>query len=108
MRILNEVLLASGNMSGNITSPAVSTAHMGYLTVAAIYVGTVPTGTLKLQCSLDSGVNWIDIPSMSVAISASGSSLFEMKEFGYPQVRAVYTFTSGTGSLLLQVNGKGF
>jgi len=106
MRIYNETLVSSAAMTGNVTSGAALLDHMGLAAVHAVWTGT-PTGTLKAQASLD-GANWIDIPSVTQSLAGSaGGVLWQLTDIGYNNLRVVYTFSSGTGSLTVFVNAKG-
>lgn len=105
MKIFEYQLINAGDMSGNITSPSQQVTFMINACVQAVYAGS-PTGTLKLQISNDN-VNWTDYSGSSQAISAAGSFAYLLADIGYPWLRVVYTFTSGTGTLNVTINAKG-
>jgi hypothetical protein len=77
-----------------------------------IFTGN-PNGTLKLQGSNDSvqlikdPVNWTDIQGSSVVITASGNTVYNVTDVMYNWVRVVYTAVSGTGTCVINANGKG-
>lgn len=117
MRILREVLLTAGDASGNLNSAPLLLAHaVGY--AIQFEITGAPVGTVKLQGSNDpipdaqfipaAPVNWTDISGATAAVSAAGSGMFNASGVYYNWVRAVYTFTSGTGALSIQGNAKGF
>jgi len=65
------------------------------------YTGA-PTGTFKLQASVDSNdspVNWEDLPFTSAATGIPGTVLFNIANVFYSWVRIVYTRTGGTGTI---------
>lgn len=114
MKILNELLINAGDMSGDITSAAQQLDYTIGFSVQLVFAGS-PVGTFKLQSSCDPSVypaaptNWDDITSSSQAISAAGSGTYNFNQTpGFKYVRAVYTRTSGTGTLNARINTKGF
>lgn len=117
LRIKNQVLLSAVDASINESTAAVDLENMLGYSIQAIFTGA-PVGTLKLQGSDDwtpdaqfvqpPPTNWTDITGSSTAVSAAGSVLFNTANSYYRWVRAVYTATSGSGTLTIQVNAKGF
>ena len=61
---------------------------------------------MKLQASTD-GLNWFDIAGKSAAITAAGSTLFEMNDAYYNRARGVLAMTAGRINLTLRANAKG-
>lgn len=119
MRLSNEILLNKGNASGNLISNQGLVAHVFGCTVQAIVEGSA-TGSLKLQGSNDPVpdasfkvvtfpvANWIDITDAVAPINGTGAGEFELADVFYNWIRAVYTAGSGTGTLTIQLNTKGF
>lgn len=90
-------------------------------------------GTLKLQGSNDNvangqppysspndPTNWADIPNellsvvavastaaVAVSVSAAGSVLLPAQDIAYKWIRAVWTYTSGSGTIVVNVHGIG-
>lgn len=124
MRNSQENLLAIGgtqnsmgtDMSGNLTSPAIYLGHVVNFSVQAVFTGS-PIGAFKLQASNDPGVsandyakavNWTDITSSTIAVTAAGNIAMNVVNAGYQWVRLVYTFSSGTGTITVaQIVTKG-
>ncbi len=120
MRNSNDAIITNGDMStASITSDVINMENILFLAVQGVWTGT-PTGTLKLQGSCDTGLtiagnvtgsgvtNWTDITSATTAPSGSaGSGFIEVKETGLKWVRAVYTRSSGSGTLNVRFNAKG-
>lgn len=119
MRIANDALTLSGtDMRDDITSSAVWLGHICNFSIQLVFTGT-PNGTLKLQCSNDSGgpdvsnpslTNWTDITGSSQAITASGNHTWNVQNCGYKWVRLYWTdATSGNPSTLTvaRMNVKG-
>lgn len=52
------------------------------------------SGSIKLQMSYD-GTNWADVPSSTIAISATGSTLQNYRDYNSLELRSVYTHTAG-------------
>ena len=107
MRTENLIILASGDMSqATLTSSSVPCVWMEDCCVQSVYTGA-PNGSLKLQVTCD-GTNWTDLSSpAAVSIAAAGSCIFQLSNIGYTGLRAVYTKSSGTGSLTIVANAKG-
>lgn len=107
--ILSAVDTASQN--GNVidANQLISGSFMAY------FGDITATGTFKIQASNDpcaSGgptanlfvpVNWVDIPSASVAVASGASVLITIAQMNYRWIRAVYTRSAG-GSSTVNVN----
>jgi len=121
MRIQNEALTLDGtDMESTITSNAVWLAHIAHYSIQVVFTGS-PNGTFKLQASNDVGAkdggglssptitNWTDIPSSSLAVSASGSSLWTISNAGYRWVRVVWTNSASSTAAITSIrfNVKG-
>lgn len=92
----------------------------GYSIQAAI-TGTI-TGTMNLQGSDDFGTiqpggpdngapgvtNWSDITGSSTSIAGAGSAIWNAEGVFYKWVRVNYVATSGTGTITIRINTKGF
>lgn len=119
MRILNESLLSGGDMSGSLNSAPLNLEFAFGYAIQCEFTGS-PVGTIKLQGSNDSTpdanfqfsnfapTNWTDITGTSTAVTTNGSILFNAASVYYRWVRVVYTVTSGSGSLSVVGNTKGF
>ncbi len=120
MRISNDLALDGAEMTDTetIESAAIWIGHAAGAAIQAVWTGT-PEGTLKLQCSVDptqpqpgitpSLTNWEDIADSEYAVAgAAGSYTWNVDAAYFPWVRAVYTNASGTGSLNVRFNSKGF
>jgi len=101
-----DVLVDAGSMAGNITSSSQQLTNIFGYSVQAVYTGS-PVGTIKLQASLDR-TTWNDVSNSSTAISAAGSTLWNISDVQYPYLRVVYTRDSGSGVLTVKFFGKGF
>lgn len=119
MRILNETLLSAASVATTATSaPLLLEYAFGY-SIQCVFTGT-PTGTLILQASDDFNpaanfnvatfepTNWTSITGSSTNITAAGNVLFNTGDIYYRYVRAVYTPVSGSGTLTIVGNAKGF
>lgn len=100
------VALVSGqSLSASYTSNPQQTINMFGYSIQAVFTGS-PNGAFKLQASLD-GANWDDIADSSESVTEAGNIVWNVSSVQYPQVRVVYTRSSGTGSLSLYFFGKG-
>lgn len=119
MRILNEKLLnaVDASVSQNSAHGLLASAF-GY-SLQAVITGTA-TGTLKLQGSNDpvpdasflvptfTVSNWTDILDSTQSVTGAGTLLYNVEGVFYNWVRAVYTASSGTGTITIIFNSKGF
>lgn len=130
MRQFHQQLMLSGSVSGsvNTTSLGFPLKNMEGYSVQAVFSqsGSLPplgvTGSFKLQASNgrtflqqnDPCANiksWVDLPGTLQILSASAGShasfLWNMSSAYYGAVRVFVSGTSGTGSLDINVVGKG-
>lgn len=107
MRILNEVLpLPSTDMSASIVSNGQSIEHLPFVTVYLVWSGA-PTGSLVIQLGPTVNGPWFDADTTALA-GAVGTKRVPFLEIGDAFMRVKYVFTSGTGTLAVNVTGKGF
>ena len=106
----NEVqIISNGDMSGNITGSSYDMSQSFGYKVYFTWTGS-PTGTVKMQGSLDGSI-WYDIPdsgASGITGGTSGSLQFKDATCMDIFVRPVFTFSSGTGTLNVQIAKKGF
>lgn len=96
---------------------AIDTGQMLYMSAQVVTTAaSSPVFTVKLQASNDVCItgnaptpfvpsNWTDIASATVSVSAAGVMLIPKTDICYRWVRAVVTFTSGTGTVAVNVFG---
>ena len=119
MRVLHEILLPSSDASITEISLPGLLAHVWGYSVQAIFTGT-PVGSIRLQGSSDPApdanfsaanypvVNWTDIANSTQVVSGAGTVAYDVVKTGYNWVRAIYTASSGTGTVTIQFVTKGF
>lgn len=104
--IFNYKLLDNVSIASNVISDSVDLSLADGYAIQAYWSGTA-VGSLKLQVSNDN-VNWTDYAGSTVAVtSGPGNAIWLEADAMYDKVRVVYTSTSGTGNLTVQINGKG-
>lgn len=115
MRVINVIIESGVIMNTNINSQPLNLNQMFGYSIQAVYTGT-PTGTFKLQCSVDANsgninpVNWTDIANTPFVVASAGSFTWNVYDVMYNWVRLVYTDASGgtsTAVLTATYNGKG-
>lgn len=117
-------VITSGAMVGNVTSLITIIQKVSLITYTFSWSGTAPVGTLKFQVSNDYSIdsqggvanagNWGDVSfttgtgtAASIAVSGTtGTANINTPLLGAYAIRAVYTATSGTGTLQGYVCGK--
>jgi hypothetical protein len=119
MRLLNEVLLNAGDASVNFQTPHGLVAYVFGYNIQLIIAGT-PVGVVSLQGSSDpvpeanfkvpsfTVANWTDIAGSSQNVTGAGTLDYNMADSYYNWVRVIYTSTSGTGTITVRLNTKGF
>lgn len=106
MRVFEYQLLSNGSLSGNLISPSQQLTQMAMCSIQASWSGSSPVGSLRLQISNNNTV-WSDYTGSGVAVNGDGNFLWNLINTAFQYVRVVYSFTSGTGTLSITVNGKG-
>lgn len=108
------VAINAGDASTTINSIQIDSSNYLYATVQNTSTSTA-AGTLKVQGSNDqvtSGVgtvvNWTDIASRTVAVTAASQTNIDAFLIGFKWMRLVFTNSSGTGALTSTVTLKGF
>lgn len=95
-------IVRSGDMSGDVTGPAVQMSFMDNVGIQVKWTGT-PTGTLDVQVSLDPmNLGWQSVPFSPTPTQPAGSSgtdWYEVNQSPAAYVRLIYTRMSGTGTL---------
>ena|SRR3984957_17916264 len=130
MKDLNEVILGigpGGELIGSGTDASVSqtseSVNLNYrygIAIQAVLTGT-PVGTLSLQGSCDFGapnnpqaggnnqvVNWTDISGSASPVTGAGTASWNYQGAFYKWIRLIYTSSSGTGTITVRSNSKGF
>jgi hypothetical protein len=120
MQTANQIIISNQTMNTTINSPAIPLPNIYGFAIQAVYTG-VPTGTLKLQASVDAfkyandaqpqvPVNWVDIADSAFPVSSAGIYTWNYNGAFYTFVRLVYTDASGgasTAKLTATINLKG-
>lgn len=78
---------------------------IGYAMQAVWSSGMV--GTVKLQATVN-GLQWSDITGTSQAISGANSYIWNVANTFYDQVRVYFTYTSGSGIVVVNLCWKGY
>lgn len=105
MRVLPETILSAGDMSqASLTSLNISLNQLSSVSIQCVFTGA-PSGTIKLQFSVDA-TTWTDDADSSYTIAAAGDLMYLVNKMPAQYVRSVYTKSGGTGSLTIKVFGK--
>ena len=113
MKIENcPITFSSTSLGADITSHAMSLQHIAMYCIQIVMSGT-PTGTFKLQLSLDEGApsantydakvagvtNWTDVGDSQQNVTDAGSVTWNVADSAYNWVRVVYLRDSSTGTI---------
>lgn len=118
MRMLNDQVFTAADLSINEVSSAVDASYIIWVSLQLVAAGSSPVGTIKLQASNDmiqaanlasltTPTNWNDIPNTTVNVSGNGSYVIPKTEISYQWIRAVWTATSGTGTITANLKSVG-
>lgn len=88
--------------ASTVTSNPIDLGDMKEFSLEAIFSGSNLAGTMVLQGS-NSGVTFTTITNSSVTITAADDILFVVTNALYRYFKAVWTPTSGTGNLTMNV-----
>ena len=123
MRTFNNQVQTGIVLNAARVGTAIPLKNIYIFSIAAIIAGT-PTGTIKLQVSNDpetndsmpsanpqpTPTNWLDLANSSVSVTASGETMWSVKDVSYNWVRTSYADGSSgasTATLTTIVNAKG-
>lgn len=117
MFFVNETIINT-NGTANASSSAINASQTFKASLQAVTTGTV-VGTIKIQGSNDvppSGVqymgftptNWSDLGTATNITTGGGTWLVAQQDICYMWLRAVFTFTSGTGTLVVNIKTLGY
>lgn len=109
MSVLNQpyVLILGASMATNVTTNPIEITGVSAIGISAVYTGT-PSGTIKLQAAVvGDGSDWNDVANSSFTITTAGTSTWNYDPVAVPYLRVVYTATSSTGALTVNVFKKG-
>ncbi len=120
MRTLNEQLYSGSANSSFQTDPLALEFQLGF-SMQVVISGTA-TGTINLQGSNDFGTvkpagpdtgvpgvtNWTDIANSSGPVTGAGTFTWNFNGTFFKWVRVNYVAASGTGTMIIRANTKGF
>jgi hypothetical protein len=94
----------SGNMASNITSNIANINEAAGYALQAVMTGS-PVGMINVYASND-GTDFTLIPAFTAAVSGAGSYMVNYDWPRYGFVQLIYTATSGSGTMTVQINTK--
>jgi len=98
------------NATSSTISPPTQSENLFYCSVQSISAGSV--GTITIQCSNDnptsgSPTNWSPIPGATVSVTGSGVFLIPTTQICYEWIRVVYSYSSGSGPVSVNLKTQG-
>ncbi len=118
-------VIDAGSMAGSLTGLATVIQKTSIISYQFVWTGSSPVGTVGVEVSnnysldptgnISNAGTWTTYYFLigagtyatSIAVSgASGSAIIELPNIGFYAVRAIYTRSSGTGTLDVTINGK--
>jgi len=112
--------IVNGNMAGNLISIPTICDKLSMMSYSYSWAGASPVGTVSVQVSDDysefpngqvnNAGTWNTLPLSSgntVALTGNtGNGGIDVLQTGFYAIRTIYTFTSGSGALQVDFNGK--
>lgn len=116
-QLLKYQTITNGDMSAaSITSSVTNIQYLDNIGVQCNWNGTAPIGVIAIQVSADYAAdefgnvtnpgNWFTLPTSPAVTGNTGSVYVDLNQMSAPWIRAVYTKTSGTGTLNAFVTAK--
>ena len=104
--VCNTNIISAVSMGADITSSAYNISDISNYAVQFTWsAGSTPVGTINVLISND-GVNF-DLLAAAVAVSGNtGTKVIKDFMAGYVYIKAIYTRTSGSGTLTASIAGK--
>lgn len=98
-----KTILQDVDATSDVTSVPLDLGDLTNYSISVLFSGGAGNlvGSLKLQAATrdDVAASYIDIPGTTQAVAASGDHQWNVSNAAYRYVRAVWTFTSGTGNI---------
>jgi hypothetical protein len=112
MRVSNDAIATNQSMGVSFVTDEIPTEHIGVVDIRAYWTGN-PVGDLKLQSSADdpeAGIsNWDDYPNSTHSVTGSAGKIrWIVGIVSETRLRVSYTRTSGSGTINIRFNAKGF
>lgn len=106
INLFNKILFNAISVAVSNASSILDVKEALSMVVQVSWSGSSPLGTILIQGSCD-GTIFTTISGGSVAVTGNtGSALINVTEKGISHLQAVYTTTSGTGTITVVVNAK--
>lgn len=115
--LLKKQIFTSASMAASLTSTVTEIQFLDNIGIELVFTGS-PFGTFSVQGSVNyaqdalgnvtNAGNWVSV-TLSPAPVASGSGdqiLIDMNQLSFPWIRAIFTRSSGTGTLNGFICGK--
>lgn len=100
MKRFSGFIPASNAVTFTVSQPLSIGDYSNYFILVS-FTGVDVVGSAKLQYTDDTTLGpWVDIPSSTQAVTASGAIAWNSSVTNYPFVRVNWTYTSGTGNIL--------
>jgi hypothetical protein len=94
-------MIDAGDLSGNITSSTTNVINLDKASVHLNWSGTSPVGVITVEARNGEGDSWyeLDMGSTMNISGNSGNHQLLFLELPVTDIRIVYTFSSGVGTL---------
>lgn len=98
-------LLSTQSGAASVTTPGFFLNNIRAYGITVEFSGADLAGTLKLQGSAK-GTNWFDITGSSQSVTLATGHMWDVTACGYKWVRVVWTYSSGTGNITIDLDLK--
>lgn len=119
MRQLNLPVISAADASANQNSSVIDAYNLFRASALATFSSATLNGTVVLQGSNDistannlavdqTPTNWVTIPNTSQTVTSGAAVLIPSTEICYRWIRVVWTKSSGTGTITVNLTALGY
>ena len=96
-----------GDLSADRTSQTIDLSSYYLASIQATVTGASAAGTASLYGS-DDNTNFTKVSGSDATISGAGNGTWNIGQVGYRYIQVRFAFSSGTGTMVLELFGKGY
>ncbi len=103
--MLQYTLASAADASSFTSSVKLDLGDLKSYSIQVSFSGSNVVGTLTLVASDDDSI-YTTVANSSVAVTASASTLYDVRDAGYRYVKVSWAYTSGTGNITIKAAVK--
>lgn len=103
--MINEILLESQSAAASATTVPLEIGDYLNYSIVVEFTGSNVAGDLYLEASIN-GTTYFTVDGTPQSVSNSEDHMWNVRDAGYRYVRCVWTYTSGTGNIVVRAMVK--